>query len=479
MRDPSRPLFIGSVKTNIGHMGSASGLAGLIKAVLCLEKGMIPSSINFETENLDLQRCIRFAKELEPWPSGSARRYVFLNSFGYGGANAHVILDAYKSDALKGATNQPFKARDTGAFRGIDDAAVGGGQALGHVRIPNTASIMPGGIERPHEIHPSMLDACIYMTCLIHMNGGLPKVPMVLTFIKEVNIASEVPRQAAGGVGQAAVMLAQHIEADIYVSVGSDKKKDRLMKVYNILEDHFSQLEGNGFKLAIYDSDVGDREQLDGALCLCSKGMPPIEGVIDLAMVIRDAFARYRTSLGMATRSMDVGMLEDAGAFGPSKVKELVAVIDSAISRPIHNPDYCQLMIGLSDPHAETQAINLNDAKVSHIRSSRQSGTASAASQPSWMRSQLQNATSDPEIYSVLRDAIVFHVARVLVVPAEDINASQSISRHEGDSLSAVELRNWFAGCLEAPIGVMEILSGESIALVKWCREANFFRSFA
>ncbi|KAL8880106.1 MAG: hypothetical protein Q9198_002417 [Flavoplaca austrocitrina] len=98
-RDPSKPLTIGSVKANIGHLESTSGLAGLVKVVLCLEKGLIPPSINFEVENADLhlqEKCLRVAKELEPWPNGSLRR-ASLNSFGYGGTNAHVILDAYEN----------------------------------------------------------------------------------------------------------------------------------------------------------------------------------------------------------------------------------------------------------------------------------------------------------------------------------------------------------------------------------------------
>ncbi|KAL8717792.1 MAG: hypothetical protein Q9181_008282, partial [Wetmoreana brouardii] len=115
MRHPSRPLLIGSVKANIGHLESASGLAGLIKAVLCLEKGMIPPSINFETENVDLhlhERCMRVARELEPWPSGFLRR-ASLNSFGYGGTNAHVILDAYDNDASTSAIKQALETCDT------------------------------------------------------------------------------------------------------------------------------------------------------------------------------------------------------------------------------------------------------------------------------------------------------------------------------------------------------------------------------
>ena len=139
---------------------------------------------------------------------------------------------------------------------------------------------------------------------------------------------------------------------------------------------------------------------------------------------------------------------------------ELLAVINYAITQPISDVDDSQLIIGLTNPRAETQAIDFTDAKFSYIRSAKGSGSAS---QPSSMQVQLQNTTSASEIHSVVRDAIVAQVAKVLVVPTEDINASHSISKYGGDSLSAVELRNWFAKCLDAQIGVMEILSEKSI----------------
>ena len=116
-RNSSTPLFVGSIKANIGHLESTSGLAGLIKAILCLQKGMIAPSINFETENPNLhleERCMKVkslkmssseyvnkfqvARELQPWPVGGLRR-ASLNSFGYGGANAHVIVDVHENDA--------------------------------------------------------------------------------------------------------------------------------------------------------------------------------------------------------------------------------------------------------------------------------------------------------------------------------------------------------------------------------------------
>ncbi len=98
-REKEQALRIGSVKTNIGHTETTSGLAGIIKVVLALENGVIPPSINFQTPNpklnLDEWR-LKVATELEPWPqvaTGEARR-ASLNNFGYGGTNSHVILES-------------------------------------------------------------------------------------------------------------------------------------------------------------------------------------------------------------------------------------------------------------------------------------------------------------------------------------------------------------------------------------------------
>ncbi|RYP20567.1 hypothetical protein DL765_002724 [Monosporascus sp. GIB2] len=97
-RDPSKPLYVGSVKANIGHLESVAGLAGIIKSILVLESGVIPPSVNFKNPNPK----IRFAEwnlavptKATTWPYPGPRR-ASVNSFGYGGANAHVVLeDAY------------------------------------------------------------------------------------------------------------------------------------------------------------------------------------------------------------------------------------------------------------------------------------------------------------------------------------------------------------------------------------------------
>ncbi|KAL1970796.1 hypothetical protein VTN77DRAFT_2630 [Rasamsonia byssochlamydoides] len=97
-RSSDDPLIVGSIKTNIGHLEGASGLAGLIKAVLCLEKGVIPPNINFEKPNNEIpleEWNLKIPTTLEQWPHRALRR-ASVNSFGYGGTNAHVILDEAK-----------------------------------------------------------------------------------------------------------------------------------------------------------------------------------------------------------------------------------------------------------------------------------------------------------------------------------------------------------------------------------------------
>ncbi|RMZ66024.1 beta-ketoacyl synthase domain-containing [Pyrenophora seminiperda CCB06] len=87
-------LYVGSVKTNIGHLEGAAGVAGVIKAALAVERGLIPQNLWFEKINpdIDLPVNVKVPTKLTPWPHSGPRR-ASINSFGFGGANAHVILE--------------------------------------------------------------------------------------------------------------------------------------------------------------------------------------------------------------------------------------------------------------------------------------------------------------------------------------------------------------------------------------------------
>ncbi|EOA84353.1 uncharacterized protein SETTUDRAFT_33341 [Exserohilum turcica Et28A] len=89
------PLYIGSVKPTVGHTEGCSGLAGVFKAVLCLEKGMLVPTYGVERVNprLKLEEWnLALPQQIMEFP-GQGQRRVSVNSFGFGGANAHVILD--------------------------------------------------------------------------------------------------------------------------------------------------------------------------------------------------------------------------------------------------------------------------------------------------------------------------------------------------------------------------------------------------
>lgn len=94
-RTDANPLVIGSVKTNLGHLETASGVAGLVKAALVLKHGRIPASLHFDTPNphIDFTALkLRMPVANETFPGNGATRLAGINSFGFGGSNAHVIL---------------------------------------------------------------------------------------------------------------------------------------------------------------------------------------------------------------------------------------------------------------------------------------------------------------------------------------------------------------------------------------------------
>ncbi|RYP81008.1 hypothetical protein DL769_002188 [Monosporascus sp. CRB-8-3] len=92
---PHQPLLIGSIKPNLGHSEAASAMSQIMKAVLAMEHSHIPATIGIQRFNpaIDFESArVKVVTEMTPWPIDLLRR-VSINSFGYGGANAHCILD--------------------------------------------------------------------------------------------------------------------------------------------------------------------------------------------------------------------------------------------------------------------------------------------------------------------------------------------------------------------------------------------------
>ncbi|MEV4053181.1 beta-ketoacyl synthase N-terminal-like domain-containing protein [Amycolatopsis sp. NPDC049688] len=95
-RGPGAPLLIGSVKTNIAHAEAAAGIAGLIKVVLAMKHGCLPPQLHFTAPNPHIsfdELRLKVVTEATPWPRHAGRAIAGVSAFGFGGTNAHVVLE--------------------------------------------------------------------------------------------------------------------------------------------------------------------------------------------------------------------------------------------------------------------------------------------------------------------------------------------------------------------------------------------------
>jgi acyl transferase domain-containing protein len=132
-RPDGAPCVLGAVKTNLGHLEAAAGVAGLIKVVLSLHHEEIPRNLNFETLNpllsFDGTPFVIPALSM-PWPRGTAQRVAGVSSFGFSGTNAHVVVSdlpagsELKPSMLPRATLLPLSARSPEALRELAGAYV-------------------------------------------------------------------------------------------------------------------------------------------------------------------------------------------------------------------------------------------------------------------------------------------------------------------------------------------------------------------
>ncbi|GAA2997953.1 SDR family NAD(P)-dependent oxidoreductase [Actinokineospora diospyrosa] len=115
--DRTQFCAIGSLKSNVGHLEPAAGLAGVVKALLAMERGEIPPTLHVNRPN----DHIRFegspfyvADRLHPWPAGAPRRAA-VSAFGMGGVNAHVVLEAAPDHPVGTSTVEEFAVRVSAA----------------------------------------------------------------------------------------------------------------------------------------------------------------------------------------------------------------------------------------------------------------------------------------------------------------------------------------------------------------------------
>ncbi len=160
-RPEGERCWVGSAKTNIGHLEAAAGVAGIIKTTLALERGLIPPSLHFHRANPHIpfdSLPIAVASQLTPWPRSKPGRLAGVSSFGFGGTNAHVVLEA--AEPVETIKNLPSSVRSsyllpisakTGPALASLARSIRGRLASGDLDLADAA--FSGGTRRSHLEH--------------------------------------------------------------------------------------------------------------------------------------------------------------------------------------------------------------------------------------------------------------------------------------------------------------------------------------
>ncbi|WP_037677448.1 type I polyketide synthase [Streptomyces griseus] len=148
-RDPDQPLLLGSVKGNLGHLESAAGVAGLVKTVLALHHDLIPPSLHCADGSSLGDERLRVVTEPEPWPRYGGTATAGVSGFGFGGTNAHAVLEEWRPGTLSPPPSDEPAARlhllsDTDADRLRDTAS----RLSDWLRTPEGSAARPADVAR-------------------------------------------------------------------------------------------------------------------------------------------------------------------------------------------------------------------------------------------------------------------------------------------------------------------------------------------
>ncbi|HWB47713.1 MAG TPA: SDR family NAD(P)-dependent oxidoreductase [Stellaceae bacterium] len=314
-RGRSAPLPIGSIKTNIGHTEAASGLAGLLKAALSLRHGVFPRSLHASTpnpaipfEDLNLSVCAN------PLPLGDvAGRCAGVNSFGFGGTNAHVVIAPAEQAHQQHAGWRPaggggFFALTAATKASLTALAAQYADRLPHMSDGETARLA-GAIAHRRD---NLVSRAIISTTRAHQ---------VTEALNALVAGSDDPRLTTGtAIGSALpVGFVYSGNGSQWVGMGitAHRHNPAFRTQFDLVDEYFREMSGWSLKEAMFDETLGRR------LDLTSVAQPLIFAIQSAST----AALRARGLQPVATIGHSVGEVAAAEAAGALDSRSAAEVI--------------------------------------------------------------------------------------------------------------------------------------------------------
>ncbi|MFE5592472.1 SDR family NAD(P)-dependent oxidoreductase [Streptomyces sp. NPDC056549] len=197
-RSPENPLRLGSVKTNIGHLEGAAGIAGLVKTILCLKERELVPTLNYRTPNPQIpfeELRLAAVTETGPWPNPDVPLFAGVTSVGMGGTNCHLVLGEWPRTAAPTVENEPEQAQDPRASALLPWVLSGRGDKALRAQAARLREHLTA--------HPD-LDAAEVARALVHDRTAFGH-RAVLTGADRAGLLTALDAVADAGVTQAAV----------------------------------------------------------------------------------------------------------------------------------------------------------------------------------------------------------------------------------------------------------------------------------
>lgn len=357
------PLPIGSVKSNIGHLEPASGVAGLLKAMLALEHDLLPASLNFTVPNPDIAFAdlnLRVAGKPERLARGKAARFAGVSTFGFGGTNAHVVI-ADPPKAKVAAARRASRRPEDGPMLVLSAMTV---PALRALAGRHAVLASDGDAADPHERAAAVARARdLLPERAVFLAGSNEELAADLAAFAEGTAGARIVQARAAGGGHARAQGAEPEIAFVFSGNGSQwagmgrsayARNAGFRAAFDEIDDLFKQRTGWSLRAALDDADLEQR------LASTLVAQP-------LLFAVQVALARALGELGVSPQFVvghSVGEIAAAHIAGALPLPQAVRIIDarSACQEPMRGTgSMAAVRLGEAEALALIASLRLED----------------------------------------------------------------------------------------------------------------------